>query len=256
MTAIIVDDEKLSRRRIVGLLEEVEEIKVIGEVSDGQSAIELINSQKPDLLFLDINMKDMTGFDVLKNIKINPLPIVILVTAHERHALKAFEFEAFDFLLKPYKDSRFFSTVDKALKKTKQAFEEPDFKKKIDELLQMYAPKKVDSEQFSKRIPIRQGKKTILVETVNINYIVASGYYAEIYIDSKKYLVRESLSNLMGELDHNIFFRVHRSAIVNLNQISEILHSDFSEIDVKMKDGKVIRVSKSKKKEFQLKIGV
>src|SRR5690606_15436142 len=116
MKTLIIDDELLARRRILNLLKEIPEIEVLGEISTGRAAIKQINELKPKLIFLDINMKDMNGFEVLNQINIDAKPIVIFVTAHDNYASRAFDVEAFDFLLKPFKDERFFRTVKKVLK--------------------------------------------------------------------------------------------------------------------------------------------
>ncbi|MCM4155683.1 LytTR family DNA-binding domain-containing protein [Gramella sp. AN32] len=254
MRALVIDDEELARKRILNLLEEVEQIEVIGQCTNGKNAITFINSELPDLIFLDINMKDMNGFDVLKNVEIEPKPIVIFVTAYDNYALKAFDVEAFDFLLKPFKDERFFKTIKKVLKTTK-AEANTTFGKRMEEFFHQYSSKsELPSAIF--KIPIKTGNKTALVDPVDIQYICASGYYAEIFANGKKYVLRESLSNLEEMLDNNSFVRVHRSTILNLHFVDEILHSDYSEIDSKMKDGQLLRISKSHKKEFLEKLGI
>lgn len=254
MKALVIDDEELARKRVLNLLEDVSQIEVIGECSNGKTAIEQINEDKPDLIFLDINMKDMNGFEVLQKIEISPKPIVIFVTAYDNYALKAFDVEAFDFLLKPFKDQRFFKTIDKVMKTT-TAEADSTFEKRMIEFFHEYAKGGKILNSVSK-IPIKQGNKTLLVDPANILYILASGYYAEIYTDSKKYVLRESLNNLEENLDSRLFVRVHRSTILNMNFVKEIIHSDYSEIDARMNDDKLLRISKSHKKEFLEKMGI
>ncbi|CAL65717.1 LytR/AlgR family response regulator transcription factor [Christiangramia forsetii] len=254
MKALVIDDEELARRRVLNLLEDVEKIEVIGECSNGRTAIERINTDKPDLVFLDINMKDMNGFEVLKQVEISPKPIVIFVTAYDNYALKAFDAEAFDFLLKPFKDQRFFKTINKVLETTKTEAN-VTFEKRLVEFFHEYSKGGLQLNSVQK-IPVKQGNKTALVDPNHILYIQASGYYAEIFVDSKKYVLRESLNNLSEILDSNTFVRIHRSTIANLKYVNEIIHSDYSEIDAKMTDGKLLHVSKSHKKEFLEKIGI
>lgn len=254
MKALVIDDEELARKRVLNLLEDVEDIKVIGECTNGRTAIESINTQKPDLIFLDINMKDMNGFEVLKNIEITPKPIVIFVTAYDNYALKAFDAEAFDFLLKPFKDERFFKTINKILGTTKTETDR-NFEKRLMEFFHVYSKGGFRLNSVSK-IPIKQGNKTTLVDPNDILYIQASGYYVEIFVENKKHVLRESLSNLTEMLDDEVFIRIHRSTIANLKYVAEIIHSDYSEIDAKMTDGKLLHVSKSHKKEFLEKIGI
>ena len=195
----------------------------------------------------------MNGFEVLSNIKISPKPIVIFITAHENYAIDAFDYEAFDFILKPYRDERFYRAIDKLLKLSPKEIDQ-NFDNKMQEFFKL----KIEERKIQKplRIPVKQGHRTILLESENIKYICASGSYAEIYTEENKYLLRESLNNLIELLGRKNFVRTHRSAIVNINFIKEIVHSDYSELDVRMKDNKLIRVSKSNKKELLLLLGL
>jgi two-component system LytT family response regulator len=253
MKALIVDDEVLARKRIFNLLTSVEKINVVEECSDGKTAIAKINELKPDLVFLDINMTDMNGFEVLSNVQISPKPIVIFITAHENYAKDAFDYEAFDFILKPFRDERFYKTIDKLLKLSPKEIDQ-DFEKKIREFFKLNIEEKKTEKPL--RIPVKLGNRTILLESENIKYICASGSYAEIYSGENKYLLRESLNNFIELLGKEKFFRIHRSAIVNINFIKEIVHSEYSELDVRMKDNKLIRVSKSNKKDLLLLLGI
>jgi two-component system LytT family response regulator len=254
MKALVVDDEELARKRVLNLLEEIPEIEVIGECSNGKTAIKQINTQKPDLVFLDINMKDMNGFEVLQQVEISPKPIIVFVTAYDNYASRAFDVDAFDFLLKPFKDQRFFRTIHKVLQ-TSRSEADSNFEKRMKELFQIYSEKAGQRKPLMK-IPVKQGNKTALIAPSEIIYILASGYYAELYTQEKKHVLRESLSNLMEILDENHFCRIHRSAIVNLDHVKEIVHSEFSEIDARMSDDKLLHISKSNKKEFLEKIGI
>ena len=254
MKTIIIDDEILARKKILKLLKPIDEIVVIKECSTGKAAITEINKLKPDLIFLDINLKDLNGFQVLDKINFKPKPTVIFVTAFEKHAIKAFEFDAFDFLLKPFNEDRFFKVVKKAMDQPRTV-NSPNIDDRIQQLKKLEEKNPVDKNLVS-QIPIRQGNKTVLLKISKIRYIIASGYYAEIFIKDKKYIIRESLTNLLTVLKEGKFYRVHRSAIVNISFIQEIVHSNYSEIDVRMMDNKLISVSKSQKKEFLKKLGL
>ena len=254
MKALVIDDEELARKRVVNLLEEVSEIEVLGECSNGKTAIKQINDLKPDLIFLDINMKDMNGFEVLQKVNITPKPIVIFVTAYDNYASRAFDVDAFDFLLKPFKDQRFFKTISKVLNISK-AEANINFENRIRELFSIYSEEaKLMNPKV--KLPVKQGNKTVLLDPVNILYITAAGYYAEIFTTDKKYVLRESLNNLDKLLDGNHFFRIHRSAIINIDQVKEIVHSEFSEIDARMSDNTLLHISKANKKQFLEKIGI
>ena len=254
MRSLVIDDEELARKRVINLLEDVPEIEVIGECSNGKTAIRNINEHKPDLIFLDINMKDMNGFEVLQKIDISPKPIVIFVTAYDNYASRAFDVDAFDFLLKPFKDQRFFKTINKVLNTSRQDADK-NFEQRIKDLFKIYS-KETELYTPPTRIPVKQGNKTVLINPNDILYIIASGYYAEIYTSEKKHILRESLSNLDDILDDNKFFRIHRSTIVNIDQVKEIVHSEYSEIDARMTDDKLLHISKSHKKEFLDKLGI
>ncbi|MBJ7881767.1 LytR/AlgR family response regulator transcription factor [Gelidibacter salicanalis] len=254
MKALVIDDEELARKRIVKLLEAVSEIEVIGECSNGKIAINTINDLNPELLFLDINMKDMNGFEVLQKVQISPKPIVVFVTAYDNYALKAFDVDAFDFLLKPFKDQRFFRTIDKVLRISKSEAD-LNFETRFIELFNLYNTK-IGRNDMTSKILIKQGKKTILIDPSDIMYIIASGYYVEIFIEDKKFVLRETLKRLFKRLDQNLFLRIHRSSIVNLNHVREIVHSDFSEIDARMTDNKLLHISKSHKMDFLERIGI
>lgn len=252
MKALIIDDEELARKRVLNLLEDVPDIEVLGECSNGKTAIKQINELKPHLIFLDINMKDMNGFEVLQKIDISPKPIVIFVTAYDHYASKAFDVEAFDFLLKPFKDQRFFKTINKVLNIPRREADS-NFEKRIKDLFTIYQSKNTAP---ALKIPVKQGNKTVLIDPANVLYIIASGYYAEIYTGGKKFVLRESLNNLEEILDKSVFYRVHRSTILNINHVKEIIHSEFSEIDAKMTDDKLLHISKANKKQFLEKLGI
>lgn len=253
MKAIIVDDELLARERVLSLLNKVEGIEVIKECSNGKAAISAVNELNPDLLFLDIDMKDMTGFQVLENIEVSPKPVVVFITAHDQYALKAFDFEAFDFLLKPFKEERFFRTIEKVMQVPAKETGK-DFESKLKHLLSLYQPN-AGPVMNKQKMLVKQRNKTLLVDIPEIKYIIADGYYVEIFTDDKKFVIREPLSRLIDTLG-SAFIRIHRSTIINSAFIREILHSNYSEIDVKMKDDKVLSVSKSYRKEFMNRLGM
>ncbi|SHG21562.1 two component transcriptional regulator, LytTR family [Salegentibacter echinorum] len=254
MRAIVIDDEALARKRILNLLTTVHEVEVLDECANGKTAIKQINSLEPELVFLDISMKDMNGFEVLQQIKTNSKPIVVFVTAYDNYAIKAFDVDAIDFLLKPFRDERFYKTIKKVLALSHTEAQH-HFEKRLKNLFQVYNADYQKSRQILK-LPIRQGNKTILLEVEGILYICASGYYAEIFTAEKKYVLRESLTNLEYLLKDYSFVRVHRSAIINLNFIKEIVHSEYAEVDVRMIDDKLLRISKPNKKDLFDKLGI
>lgn len=255
LNTLIIDDEALARQRLINLINDVSELNIIGECATGKEAIKSINNLEPDLIFLDIEMKDMNGFDVLQKISIAKKPVVVFVTAYNEYALKAFDFFAFDYLLKPYKDDRFFKSIENILSYINNKNYNP-FEEKINDLLKYVQETKTPIINNSKKLPIKLGNKVTFINTEDIKYILASGYYAEIYTSEKTHLLRESLNNLMESIDNTKFIRVHRSTIININEIEGLINSNYGEIDVKMSDNKLFRISKSYKRDFLSKMGL
>jgi len=254
LNAIIVDDEPLARNFVVNLLESVTALRIKGTYGTGKEAIIAINHEKPDILFLDIQLKDMTGFEVLEKIEVKT-PLTIFTTAFDSYAIEAFNIFAFDYLLKPYTENRFYQSVFKAIE-TLGTKNDNGTSERMDEFLIHVQNNNQKAVKLKSRIPIPSGGKTVFVKQENINYILASNYYAEIHTEQKKYLLRDSMYNLMKELDSNLFVRIHRSSIVNLNCVDELINSAYGEIDVKMNGGQKLRVSRSYRKAFLMKVGV
>lgn len=259
ISTLIIDDEKLARQRLENLIVEIPELNVLETCSTGKIAIEKINELSPDLIFLDIKLKDMNGFDILEKITSSKKPLVIFVSAYDEFALKAFDFFAFDYLLKPFKDDRFFKAVNNVLNHFKND-EIHNFEDKLDNLLNYVKNDEVNKtnsvHNSIDKLAIKLGNKVSFLEMKEIKYIIASGYYAEIYTNEKKHLLRESLTHLTERLDSNQFIRIHRSTIININYVSELIHSNYGEIDLKTTDNKLFRISKSYKKEFQNLMGI
>jgi len=255
LKTLIIDDETLARQRLVNLANDVTELTIIGECATGKEAIKAINQLKPDLIFLDIQLKDFTGFDVLEKITTKHKPLVIFVTAYNEYALKAFDFFAFDYLLKPYKDSRFLKSIENIINYTKNKNYDA-FEDKMHNLIKYVQQTNMPSKINSEKLPIKLGNKVSFITTKDVKYILASGYYAEIFTFEKKHLLRESLNNLIQTLDKEKFIRIHRSTIINLNEVEGLISSNYGEIDVKMSDNKLFRISKSYKKEFLTKMGL
>lgn len=250
ITTLIVDDEHLAELRLTSLIKDISELKLVGSATTGKDAIEKINTLSPQLVFLDIKLKDMTGFDILDNISTMNKPYIIFVSAYDSFAIKAFDYDAFDYLLKPYKDERFITAVQKAVQHLKKD-DLHILKDDIETVLNTHPTLQ------QKKISIKQGNKVLFIDVNTIKYITASGYYIEIFTaDDKKFLLRESLTNIINRLNNTTFTRIHRSTVINIEHIAELIHSNFGEIDIKTKDNKLFRVSKSYKKDFLTLIGI
>lgn len=248
--ALIIDDEVLARRRILSLLSQRPEVEVVGESKSGAEAIKAIREQQPALAFLDIRMKDMNGFEVLRHLHEAETPLIIFSTAYDQYAIRAFDVFAFDYLLKPFKEERFFKSVDKAIQLLQEKASRPGAAQ-FDALLDY-----LQQGSGRRTLPIRQSGKICFIEMEAIRYIEASGYYIEIYSSEKKFLLRESLANMEQRLQGRQFIRIHRSTIINTAFLSQIRQIGFGDVEAHMKDGKVFRVSKTYKEELFGRLGV
>jgi len=214
--ALIVDDEALARERVRTLLEATEDITVIGECSGGREAVDAIIDKRPDLVFLDVQMPDLNGFDVLEAVATEWLPAVIFVTAYDEYALKAFEVHAIDYLLKPIEPERF----RKALSRTTKHG-----------LLNLLDERPID------RLVIRTRSKVSFLKPSEIDWVEADGKHALLHVGHETHVVRHTLTRLEQRLVPHGFVRVHRSAIVNVDRIKELEPWFHGEFVVILKDG-------------------
>jgi len=256
ISSLIIDDEPLARKRLCNLVTQRPELDYIGEASTGKTAIKLINELKPLIIFLDIQMKDMNGFDVLKGISVKP-PLVIFVTAFDEYAVKAFDSFAFDYLLKPYKKERFNLSVDRIITFITNE-NQTIFSDKLNKLLEgIQEPNDIDRHNsFKNKLAIKTGKSVSFIDTNTITYIKASRSYIDLFTTDKSYVLRDSLNNVLNDLNANNFCRIHRSTVININFINKLIHSNYGEVDVKMLDNELFRVGNSYKKIFFKKIGL
>nr|WP_321232745.1 response regulator transcription factor [uncultured Psychroserpens sp.] len=255
MKILVVDDEALARKRIISLLNEVGIIDDISEATSGKEAILEIDKINPSLLFLDIQMTDMTGFDVLRNIDYRKIPIIIFVTAYDVFAVKAFELQAFDFLLKPFKRERFFDTLERAKSKIKLQ-EQNSFKTRIAELLKFVENESpsafASSKNYLNQIVLKANNKYSFINTTEIKYITSAAYYAEIYLlNQDKHLYRiSSMTDLFSKLNPQEFARVNRSTIIKLSQIKNVISEGMGDYSIIMKDTNSFTLSKKYRNDF------
>jgi len=214
ISVIIVDDEPLAARRIRRYLESDQQFEVLEEARDGIQAVEAIRKLKPELVFLDIQMPGMTGFDVIQKIGINDMPLVIFVTAYDQYTLQAFDVSAVDYLLKPFSQNRFQKSLDRARERL-QIKEKNHLPDRLSKLLETLNQK----QSYLDRLFIKTRDKIKLVETENIEWVDAMGNYLNIRVGDKFYLYRCTLSELEKQLDPSRFVRINRSCIVNINYI-------------------------------------
>jgi len=231
--ALIEDDEQLARQRVRLLLGEEPDVELIGESRDGFEAVDQIQATKPDLVFLDVQMPDMDGFEVLRRVPQAFLPVVIFTTAYDKHALQAFEVNALDYLLKPFKPTRFKEAVQRArdLMANKQAGVAARG------LLTLLGQSPAPAGQLT-RLAVKTPGKVTFVELDQIQAIEAAGKYAVVHVGKENHVLRETMSSLESHLPPQRFLRISRSVIVNIDQIKELQPMFKSENLVVLKNGK------------------
>lgn len=237
---IIVDDVELARERIRMLLDDAE-IEIIAECENGRQAIEAIKTLQPDLVFLDVQMPKINGFEVVEIIGAEKMPIVIFVTAYDEFALRAFEVNALDYLLKPFDEER----LKKALARARREIEKPRAATEIEENLRRLLQEVKTEPRYLKRLPVKSSRGTTLVLTEEIDWIACAGHYLEIHSGRETHLIREKLSNLEMRLDPREFMRVHRSTIVNLDRIKSLYPLFNGDQLIILKDGTELNLSRT-----------
>lgn len=245
---LIVDDESLARERIISLLKKENDIEVVGECSDGEEALQKINSLKPDLVFLDIQMPLMNGIEVIKNLN-EYLPEVIFVTAYDEYAVEAFEMNALDYLLKPFDQERFAKTLARARKRI-LANSTKDISEKLNNLLLTFSQNK-PREKYLTKFVIKSTGKISFINVDEINYIEAEGNYLTLHTANSKNLYRDTITNITSKLKPDLFVRIHRSYIVKIENIKEMQSHFNGEYIITLKDNTKLKSGRSYKAEVE-----
>lgn len=215
--ALIVDDESLARRRVRKLLAQEQDLEVMGECANGPEAIEFIRERKPDLVFMDVQMPEVSGFDVLRALPPESLPAVIFVTAHDKHAIEAFEVHALDYLLKPFTQARF----REAVRRARQRLQARGGTAMNQQFLDWLKASKPDTPSLS-RIAIKTGDRTFFVKVEEVDYFESAANYVVLHTRAENHILRDTLTSLESRLSPKSFLRVSRSVIVNLDRIKEL----------------------------------
>ncbi len=236
--ALIVDDEPLARSSVAMLLRKDPEIVIIGECGSGLEALGEIRIAKPDLLFLDVQMPECDGFDVLEMLGSDLPQAVIFVTAYDQYALRAFEAGALDYLLKPFDNARFGIALTRA-KSRIRGIRSGD-----------------DARYQAERIVVKSAGEVCFIRIADIDWIEAADYYACLHVGTRNHLLRRSLAELETELDRKQFCRTHRSSIVNLERVRSLKLQEDGEYEVLLENGAVVRLSRRYRKELEARIGV
>jgi two-component system LytT family response regulator len=232
---LIVDDEPLARSNLKVLLRQDSDIESIAECGSGAEAIAEIRSTRPDLVFLDVQMPECNGFDVLENLQADDfLPVIVFVTAYDEYALRAFDAGALDYLLKPFDDARFTLAMQRAREKI--------------------AALAAGRSQEIPRLTVRSAGHVVYVPIPDIDWVEAADYYVCLHVGAKSHLLRQSMAELERELDSKIFCRIHRSAIVNLRRVRALEVDTAGEYEVVLESGRKLRLSRRFRKELQARM--
>jgi two-component system LytT family response regulator len=264
LRVLIVDDEPLGRRRVAALARKEPDVEIVGMIGDGVAAVAAIRSLSPDLVFLDVQMPGMTGLEVVRSIGPADMPTVVFVTAYDKHALEAFDLAAIDYLVKPFDDERFKEAFQRA-RRLARLESANALREKLLAVLQETgaADRAVPASRFPlpasrylERIPVESRGKIRYIPVSDIDYILADGPYAELVVGERKHLIREAMQNLENQLDPARFFRVHRSAIVQLDRVDVLLKAPSGDCDVQLKNGVKIRIARSRREELETRLAM
>ena len=243
LRALIVDDEAVARRRIRRLLASDPEIVVIGECGDGAAAVDAIALERPDLVFLDIQMPERDGFAVMEALDPATLPAIVFVTAFDRYALRAFDVHAIDYLLKPFTPERFRTAVQRA--------KERIHGRQVDASLASFAQALRERPRYASRLPVKTAGKIVLVDVASVDWIEAADNYVRLHVGPREYLHRETLAALERQLDPERFARIHRSIIVQTDRIVELYPASHGDMDVVLRNGKTLTLSRTFRERFE-----
>jgi two-component system, LytTR family, response regulator len=242
---LIVDDEPLARERIRTLIHEETGFEVCGESENGMQAVAAIQRDHPDLVFLDVQMPELDGFGVIEAIGPRMMPAVVFTTAFDQYALRAFDENAVDYLLKPFDATRF----RRALERCKEQLTHRSgdgVTERMMKLLQSQTGRKP-----LERLVIRSDGRVVFLKTKELDYVEAAGNYLSLHVGKDTYLIRETMNSFEAKLDPQIFMRIHRSTIVNIERIKEIHPWFKGEYVVSLRDGKELRLSRTYREKLQ-----
>lgn len=238
MNALIVDDEPLARDGLRMLLREDAKVSHVFEAKNGREAVDVIRNEQPNIVFLDVQMPEMDGFDVLKEVGVDTIPAVVFVTAHDRYAIRAFEINAIDYLLKPVARERFEQALHRA--RSRVSARDEDNGKMVALLETLASPPK-----YLERIAVRSAGKTYFVDLRDVDWIQAAENYVQLHTSAAKHLVHATVQTLQEVLDPQQFLRIHRSLIVNVRQVKELETATHGEFVFVLRSGARVQSSRT-----------
>jgi two-component system LytT family response regulator len=250
MRVVLVDDEPLARSKLRRLLAGEEGVEIVGEAASAAEAREVLLTERPDLIFLDIQMPEEDGFTLLESLPPNATPAVIFVTAFDEHALRAFEVHALDYLLKPFDRERLRLSLERAREALDRSAAGP-----FDEQLRMMLQELRGEQPYLNRFVIRSVGRIVFVNAPDVDWIEAAGNYVRLHIGKESHLLRETMSSLETRLDPRVFARIHRSTIVNIERIRELHHIFHGDYSVLLRDGTRLTLSRGYREQFERLVG-
>ncbi len=243
---MLVDDEPFARQRLRRLLDSVSYIQVVAEAKNGQEALELLQKYQPDLLFLDIQMPGLNGIELMVEHQLEPAPQVVFVTAYDQYAIKAFDLQAVDYLLKPFDDERFHQALE-------QAVQQINLREKAlqhEKILQVIHAHQSPQKEIKEAIEIKEKGRSYFVPIVDILWVQSDGNYLRLFTEQKTYLIRETLQSFISSVSEQQFLRIHRSIIVQKIHIVSVQYLGNNQYQFKMKNEEVLQSSRSNKPEI------
>jgi two-component system LytT family response regulator len=239
---LIVDDEPIARRGIVQQLKGESEIEIVGECADGMEAVAAIKAKSPDLVFLDVQMPEMDGFEVIEAVGVERMPRVIFVTAYDQYALRAFEVHALDYLLKPFDRDRFVKALDHA----RSSLQRGEFNRQLIRLLD----DRLAARKPLERLVIKAGGRIYFLNVEEVDWIEAADNYVELHVGRESHLLRETISGLAARLDPARFLRIRHSTIVNIERVKELRPLFRGEYLIVLRDGTELTSSRRYRKNL------
>jgi two-component system LytT family response regulator len=247
---LIADDEPLARERLTSLLASEPDVDLVAQATDGEEAATAIHDHAPDLVFLDVQMPQMDGFEVIETVGTDKMPLVIFVTAYDQHALKAFQVRALDYLLKPFDRERFRDALQRARKQLDRD-ETGDLGRR---LLALVKDLRRDQPR-AERLVVKSGGRLFFLRTDEIDWVEAAGNYVRLHVGPSSHLLRETMNAIEGRLDPEKFFRIHRSRIVNMERIQELQPWLNGEYAVLLRTGTRLTLSRGYREKLQDRLG-
>lgn len=238
--ALIVDDEPIARDRVRRMLREETDVEIIGECGNGKEAVNFVHENKPDLVFLDIQMPEMNGFETLQTINPEKVPAIIFVTAYDQYAIQAFDVHALDYLLKPFNRERFKRAVGRAREQI-----ESTQVGKVDERLAALLADLTKSKKYLERLVVKSVGRVFFLRTDEVDWIEAAGNYAKLHVGREGHLIRETMNGLEAKLNPDKFLRIHRSTLVNIDRIKELNPLFSGDYTVMLKNGTELTLSRN-----------